>query len=75
MLLLLGVTQIFEPYNQGRYWKLDTPWIDWTVVTRNALVLVFLGMLAVPLWRRARVLGRSKAAATAPVDLNAPGRP
>jgi uncharacterized membrane protein len=75
MLVLLGVTQVFEPYNQGRYWKFDTPWIDWTVVTRNVLVLVFLGMLAVPLLRRARVLGRSEAVAAAPVDLNVPGRP
>jgi hypothetical protein len=39
------------------------------------LVLVFLGMLAVPLLRRARVLGRSEAVAAAPVDLNVPGRP
>ena len=75
MLVLLGVTQIFEPYNQARYWKFDTPWVDWTVVARNVLVLVFLGVLAVPLLRRARVLGRSEVAATAPVDLNVPGRP
>jgi uncharacterized membrane protein len=75
MLVLLGVTQIFEPYNQGHYWKFNVPWIDWTVVTRNVLVLVFLGVLVVPLLRRARVLGRSEAAATAPVDLNVPGRP
>jgi uncharacterized membrane protein len=75
LLVLLGLTQIFEPYNQGHYWKFNVPWIDWTVVTRNVLVLVFLGVLAVPLLRRARVLRPSEGAATAPVDLNAPGRP
>jgi uncharacterized membrane protein len=75
LLVLLGVTQIFEPYNQGRYWKFETPWIDWTVVARNVLVLVLLGMLTLPLLRRAGVLRHRETAAAAPVDLNVPGRP
>jgi uncharacterized membrane protein len=74
LLPILGLTQIFDPYDQGLYWRFATPWVDWTVVARNVLVVVLLGMLVVPLARRAR-LGRSEAPAAARLDWNLPERP
>ena len=74
MLAILAVTQVFEPYNQGRYWRFSTPWIDWTVVARNVLVVAFLGLLSAALVRRA-ALRRAEAPAPARLDYDLPGRP
>jgi hypothetical protein len=54
LLAICGVTQIFEPYRWQQYWHFATPWLDWVVVARNALVLALLALLAEPLVRAAR---------------------
>jgi uncharacterized membrane protein len=62
LVAILGVTQIFEPYRYFQYWHFDTPWLTWTVVFRNVLVIALLGVLVWPM--RARKL-----------DFSSPKRP
>lgn len=48
VLVILGVTQIWEPYFYVQYYHLTT-WVIWVVFVRNLLVIGLLGMLALPL--------------------------
>jgi 4-amino-4-deoxy-L-arabinose transferase-like glycosyltransferase len=48
LLAVLGLTQVFEPYRYIEYWSSFTPWVTWSVVIRNALVLGLLGVLVWP---------------------------
>ena len=56
--VILGVTQIWEPYRQGEYWRFSVSWVDWLVVGRNLLVIALLVVLVEPLVREA--LGRRR---------------
>ncbi|HTO26864.1 MAG TPA: hypothetical protein VMJ49_13240 [Gaiellaceae bacterium] len=62
LVVILGVTQIFEPYKYADYWQHLTTWVTWTVILRNALVVALLAVLVWP--SRARRL-----------DWTSPGRP
>jgi len=48
LVAIVGVTQIFEPYHYDDYWHMATPWVTWTVVFRNALVVALLAVLVWP---------------------------
>ncbi|HEV7132876.1 MAG TPA: hypothetical protein VGN27_03975 [Gaiellaceae bacterium] len=50
--VVLGMTQIWEPYRYGDYFKLHTPWLTWLVVTRDLLVVALVVVLVLPLLRR-----------------------
>jgi uncharacterized membrane protein len=52
LVAILGVTQIFEPYRYFQYWHFATPWLTWTVVFRNVLVIALLGVLVWPMRAR-----------------------
>jgi len=52
LVVILGVTQIFEPYRYVEVWHLGTPWVTWTLILRNALVVALLAMLVWPAPRR-----------------------
>jgi uncharacterized membrane protein len=54
LVVILAVTQIFEPYRWWQYWHFSTPWLDWLVVGRNVLVVALLAVLVEPLVRAAR---------------------
>jgi len=62
LVVILGVTQVFEPYKYADYWQHLTTWVTWTVILRDALVVALLGVLVWPM--RARRL-----------DLTSPERP
>lgn len=62
LLAILGVTQVFEPYRQGEFWTFRSHWLDWLVVSRNALVVALLVVLAEPLVRAALARRREPAA-------------
>ena len=48
LVVILGVTQIFEPYRYFQYWHFATPWLTWTVIVRNLLVVALLAVLVWP---------------------------
>ncbi|MGD0715030.1 MAG: hypothetical protein ABSB24_12730 [Gaiellaceae bacterium] len=48
LLVVLGVTQIFEPYRYPQYFHMSTAWLIWVVFVRNLLVIALLGVLALP---------------------------
>jgi len=48
LVVVVGVTQIFEPYHYVDYWHMATPWVTWMVVLRNALVVALLALLVWP---------------------------
>jgi hypothetical protein len=48
LFVILGVTQIFEPYYYSLYWSMDAPWVDYLVFFRNLLVIGLLGLLVWP---------------------------
>lgn len=52
LLVILGTTQVYEPYHQEQYWALDTPWVNWLVIARNVLVVALLALLVWPERRR-----------------------
>ena len=52
LVAILGVTQIFEPYRYFQYWHFATPWLTWTVVFRNLLVIALLAVLVWPMRAR-----------------------
>jgi len=48
VLVILGVTQIFEPYHYVQYFHMATPWVAYVVFLRNLLVVGLLGLLVWP---------------------------
>lgn len=48
LLVILGVTQIFEPYHYVDYFRMSTPWVAYVVFLRNMLVVGLLGLLVWP---------------------------
>ena len=48
LFVILGVTQIFEPYYYSLYWSMDAPWVVYLVLFRNLLVIGLLGLLVWP---------------------------
>jgi uncharacterized membrane protein len=48
LLVILGTTQIYEPYHQEQYWTLGTAWVNWLVIARNVLVVALLAVLVWP---------------------------
>ena len=48
LMVILGVTQIFEPYHYVEYFQLSTPWVAYVVFFRNLLVVGLLGLLVWP---------------------------
>lgn len=52
LLVILGVTQMYEPYHQTQYWTLETGWVNWLVIARNVLVVALLALLVWPERRR-----------------------
>jgi len=46
--LVVGLTQIWEPYRYGEYWHTFPAWISWLVVLRDLLVVVLLAVLVWP---------------------------
>jgi uncharacterized membrane protein len=45
LFVILGVTQIFEPYLYTEYFRMNTPWVAYLVFFRNLLVVGLLGLL------------------------------
>lgn len=43
--VVLGMTQIWEPYRHGQYTQTFTPWLSWIVIARNVLLVVMFVML------------------------------
>jgi len=48
LFVILGVTQIFEPYLYTEYFRMNTPWVAYLVFFRNLLVVGLLGLLVWP---------------------------
>ena len=48
LLVILGVTQVFEPYHYVEYFHMATPWVAYVVFFRNLLVVGLLGLLVWP---------------------------
>ncbi|HEY5058056.1 MAG TPA: glycosyltransferase 87 family protein [Gaiellaceae bacterium] len=48
LLVILAVTQIFEPYRYAQYFRQSTTWIPYVVFLRNMLVVGLLGLLVWP---------------------------
>jgi hypothetical protein len=53
MLVVVGMTQIWEPYRYFGYYKTFTPWLTWLVVARDLLVVALLAVLVWPSGRDA----------------------
>jgi hypothetical protein len=53
LLVILGMTQIWEPYRYGQYYRTFTPWLTWLVVARDLLVVALLALLLRPSGRHA----------------------
>jgi len=47
LVVIVGVTQVFEPYHYVGVWHLDT-WVTWTLILRNALLAALLALLVWP---------------------------
>jgi hypothetical protein len=62
LLVIVGLTQIWEPYKYYLYYRTFTPWITWLVVARDLLVLVLVGLLVRPSDGDADELDRGRAA-------------
>jgi uncharacterized membrane protein len=62
LLVIVGMTQIWEPYQYFHYYKTFTPWITWLVIARDLLVLVLVGLLVRPSDGDADELDRGRAA-------------
>jgi len=45
LVVVVGMTQIWEPYRYGHYYRTFTPWLTWLVVVRDLLVVVLLAVL------------------------------
>jgi len=48
LFVILGVTQIFEPYRYVEYFQMRTAWLSLLVCARNLLVVGLLGLLVWP---------------------------
>jgi hypothetical protein len=48
--VVVGMTQIWEPYRYYDYYATFTPWLAWLVIARDLLVVVLLGVLVQALW-------------------------
>jgi hypothetical protein len=48
LLVILGVTQVFEPYHYVEYFRMSTPWVTYVVFFRDMLVVGLLGLLVWP---------------------------
>jgi hypothetical protein len=62
LVVILGMTQIWEPYRYFQYYTTFTPWLTWLVIARDLLVLVLLGVLVRPSERNADELDPVRAA-------------
>lgn len=45
--VVLGMTQIWEPYRHSEYTRTFTPWLSWIVISRNVLLVAMFAMLVV----------------------------
>jgi glycosyl transferase family 87 len=50
---IVGMTQIWEPYRYGDYYRTFAPWLTWLVVVRDLLVVALLAVLLRPSGRDA----------------------
>jgi len=46
--LIVGMTQIWEPYRYNAYYQSFPPWLTWLVVARDLLVVALVGVLIWP---------------------------
>jgi hypothetical protein len=53
LFVIVGMTQIWEPYRYGDYYRTFTPWLTWLVVVRDLLVVALLAVLLRPSGRDA----------------------
>jgi len=60
LVVIIGVTQIWEPYRYFQYWHFATPWVTWTVIVRNLLVIALLVVLVWPMRARRLDFGSPK---------------
>ncbi len=54
--VVLGMTQIWEPYRYGDYYRHFAPWVTWLVIARDLLVVGLFALLARGLGRNAEQL-------------------
>jgi Na+-translocating ferredoxin:NAD+ oxidoreductase RnfA subunit len=54
--VVLGMTQIWEPYRYYEYYRTFTPWLTWLVIVRDLLVVVLFAVLVWPSGRNAQQL-------------------
>ena len=52
LVVIIAVTQVWEPYRYFQYWHFATPWVTWTVIVRNVLVVALLAILVWPIRER-----------------------
>jgi hypothetical protein len=62
LVVILGMTQIWEPYRYFEYYKTFKPWLTTLVVVRDLLVVALLAVLLWPSGRDADELDRGRAA-------------
>jgi len=48
LVVVVGMTQIWEPYRYTEYYRTFTPWLTWLVVARDLLVVALLAVLLRP---------------------------
>jgi len=51
--VIVGMTQIWEPYRYGAYYHTFAPWLTWLVIVRDLLVVALLAVLLRPSGRNA----------------------
>ena len=53
LFVIVGMTQIWEPYRYGAYYHTFAPWLTWLVIVRDLLVVALLAVLLRPSGRNA----------------------
>jgi hypothetical protein len=48
LIVIVGMTQIWEPWRYGDYYRTFAPWLTWLVVARDLLVVALLAVLLWP---------------------------
>src|SRR5581483_2450770 len=60
--VVIGMTQIWEPYRYADFYRTFTPWLTWFVIVRDLLVVGLLAVLVRPSGRHAEQLDPVRAA-------------
>jgi Glycosyltransferase family 87 len=58
LVVVVGMTQIWEPYRYYGYYRSFAPWLTWLVIVRDVLVVALLAVLVWPSGRHAKQLDR-----------------